>query len=103
MRFHDLRHSAASSLFPLGVEPKTISEVLGYSTTAVTLETCTHVRTAVLRDAADRLEAALTRAQDSREVKPVLKPTRCKLLTAPDTGTDGRRIQVDVLTRAARA
>jgi len=60
LRFHDLRHSAASFLFSLGVEPKTISEMLGHSTTAVTLETYTHVRTAVLRDAADRLEAALT-------------------------------------------
>ncbi len=59
VRFHDLRHSAASLLFSLGVEPKTISEMLGHSTTAVTLETYTHVRTAVLRDAADRLEAAL--------------------------------------------
>jgi integrase len=63
VRFHDLRHSAASLLFSLGVEPKTISEMLGHSTTAVTLETYTHVRTAVLRDAADRLEAVLTRAQ----------------------------------------
>ncbi len=59
VRFHDLRHSAASLLFSLGVEPKTISEMLGHSTTAVTLETYTHVRTAVLRDAADRLEAML--------------------------------------------
>ena len=60
VRFHDLRHSAASLLFSLGVEPKTISEMLGHSTTAVTLETYTHVRTAVLREAANRLEAALT-------------------------------------------
>ena len=38
MRFHDLRHSAATLLFAAGVNPKVVSEALGHSSIAITLE-----------------------------------------------------------------
>ncbi|HEU5381820.1 MAG TPA: tyrosine-type recombinase/integrase [Ktedonobacteraceae bacterium] len=37
MRFHDLRHSAATLLFAAGVNPKVVSEALGHSSINITL------------------------------------------------------------------
>jgi integrase len=38
MRFHDLRHTAATLLLGQGVNPKVVSELLGHSQVAITLE-----------------------------------------------------------------
>ncbi len=43
------------------------------------------------------------RSPDGREMKPILKPTRCEVPTQPDTGGDGRRIRINALTHAATA
>lgn len=42
LRFHDLRHSCASLLIALGVDPKTVSAILGHTSTAFTLTTYSH-------------------------------------------------------------
>ena len=39
MRFHDLRHSAASLLLSMGAHPKVVQELLGHSQISVTLDT----------------------------------------------------------------
>ena len=43
IRFHDLRHSAATLLLSLGVHPKVVQELLGHSQISVTLDTYSHV------------------------------------------------------------
>ena len=43
IRFHDLRHTAASLLLGRDVNPKKVSEMLGHSTVAITLDTYSHV------------------------------------------------------------
>jgi len=43
MRFHDLRHSAATILLMSGVHPKVVQERLGHSTIAMTLDAYSHV------------------------------------------------------------
>jgi integrase len=43
MHFHDLRHSAASILLSMGVNPKVIQELLGHSETSITLGTYSHL------------------------------------------------------------
>jgi integrase len=40
MRFHDLRHSAATLLLGTGVHPKIVSELLGHTQIGITW-TCT--------------------------------------------------------------
>ncbi len=42
-RFHDLRHTCASLLFHLGWSMKDVSEWLGHSTIAITMDTYTHI------------------------------------------------------------
>ena len=53
MRFHDLRHSAATLLLSQGVHPRVIQERLGHSTVRVTMDVYAHVMPTL-----DRLLAA---------------------------------------------
>jgi integrase len=43
IRFHDLRHTAATLLLSRGVHPKLVQELLGHAAIAVTLDTYSHV------------------------------------------------------------
>ena len=43
VRFHDLRHTCASLMLLAGVHPKIVSEMLGHSTVAITLDIYSHV------------------------------------------------------------
>lgn len=40
--FHDLRHTLATRSIDSGVDPKTVSEILGHSNVGITLNTYTH-------------------------------------------------------------
>lgn len=59
VRLHDLRHTTATRLLEANVNPKVVSEVLGHSSTAVTLEVYQHVSEDLIRQAASVLEAAI--------------------------------------------
>jgi integrase len=43
MRFHDLRHSAATILFSWGIHPKVVQEILGHSQISMTLDVYSHM------------------------------------------------------------
>jgi integrase len=58
-RFHDLRHAAASLLLAQGADMRTVMEVLGHSSITLTANTYSHVGKAAMRDAADKMDAAL--------------------------------------------
>jgi integrase len=59
LRFHDLRHSAATLLLAQGVHPRAIMELLGHSSITVTMNTYAHVLPAMMREAADKMDAIL--------------------------------------------
>ncbi len=59
VRFHDLRHTAASLLLSAGVHPKVVQERLGHSTVALTLDVYSHVLGSLQRNAADRIDEVL--------------------------------------------
>lgn len=61
VRFHDLRHTAATLLLAQGVDPRTIMETLGHSQISLTLNTYSHVLPTLQADAAAKLDAILTR------------------------------------------
>jgi integrase len=61
LRFHDLRHSAASLLLAQGVHPRAIMELLGHSSITVTMNVYGHVMPAMMRDAADKMDVILSR------------------------------------------
>ncbi len=62
IRFHDLRHSAATLLLAAGEHPKVVQERLGHSSIAITLDTYSHVLPSMQRAAADKIDALLAAA-----------------------------------------
>jgi integrase len=59
VRFHDLRHTAASMLLAQGVHPKVVQERLGHSTVTITLDVYSHVTGTLQKEAADRIDEVL--------------------------------------------
>lgn len=56
VRFHDARHTAATLLLGRGVHPKVVSDMLGHSTVAITLDTYSHVTPAMHHEAANVMD-----------------------------------------------
>lgn len=54
--FHDLRHTHASILLKQGDHPKVVSERLGHSTIAITMDTYSHLLPNMQEEASSRLE-----------------------------------------------
>ena len=59
MRFHDLRHTAATIMLSRGVHPKVASEILGHATVAITLDLYSHVTESMQAEAALLMDEAL--------------------------------------------
>lgn len=55
MRFHDLRHSAATILLSMGVNIKVVREILGHSRISTTLGVYSHVLPGMQEDAAEKI------------------------------------------------
>lgn len=58
IRFHDLRHSAATLLLSMGVHPKVVQEILGHSEISMTMDIYSHVLPTMQKDAMERLNKA---------------------------------------------
>jgi integrase len=56
IRFHDLRHTAASLLLSQGEHPKVVQERLGHSSIALTMDLYSHLIDNMQRQAADKLQ-----------------------------------------------
>lgn len=56
IRFHDLRHTAATMLLAQGIHPKIVQERLGHSTIGVTMDVYSHVLPDMQREAAEKLD-----------------------------------------------
>ncbi len=59
MRFHELRHSAASLMLAQGLPLRTVMEVLGHSTVTLTANTYSHLLPTLMDEAADAIDRAL--------------------------------------------
>ncbi|MFI6700579.1 tyrosine-type recombinase/integrase [Streptomyces sp. NPDC050509] len=81
IRFHDLRHSAATLLLEQGVELVVIKELLGHAHIGVTATVYAHVRLRLQRDAIDLLghalrnPAELARGPDDGDEPPLVGAT----------------------------
>jgi integrase len=61
IRFHDLRHTAATLLLAQGVHPKIVQERLGHAQISLTLDTYSHVLPSMGQEAAAKLDGVLAR------------------------------------------
>jgi integrase len=59
IRFHDLRHSAATLLMGLDVNAKVVADLLGHADASITLDIYSHVQPPIHREAIERLQRAL--------------------------------------------
>lgn len=57
IRFHDLRHTAATLMLCQGVHPKIVQERLGHSSITITLDIYSHVLPSMQRQASDRMDS----------------------------------------------
>lgn len=64
IRFHDLRHSAATLLLSEGVHPMIVQERLGHSTIAITMDTYSHILPSMQKDAVGKLDHLFKKQRD---------------------------------------
>jgi integrase len=71
IRFHDLRHTAATLLLLQEVHPKVVQERLGHSRVGITLDIYSHVLPTMQRGAADKLDGLMdsVRAEAAAECR----------------------------------
>lgn len=60
IRFHDLRHTAATLLLAQGVHPKLAQEYLGHSQISLTMDTYSHVVPSLQKEVAKAMDKILT-------------------------------------------
>ena len=73
IRFHDLRHTAATLMLRQGVHPKIAQERLGHSNITMTLNTYSHVLPSMQEEMANKLDELLMPINVSDEFKPLEK------------------------------
>jgi integrase len=61
MRFHDLRHSAATILLSMGVQTKVIQDLLGHSSYSVTMDIYSHVLPSMREEVPNRWDKAFSK------------------------------------------
>jgi len=69
IRFHDLRHTAATLMLQQGVHAKIVQERLGHADISMTLNTYSHVLPSMQEEAAEKLDELLTPIEVSKEIK----------------------------------
>ena len=72
MRFHDLRHTFASLTLLCGGKPKVVSEALGHSSVAFTMDTYSHIIEGMQSEAKIWLQWQRSSGVEQRTHKPLV-------------------------------
>ena len=75
LRFHDLRHTFATSALEHGMDVKTLSTVIGHVSSATTLNVYAHVTDEMRQRAADKIDRAIT-GTEPPQGKPPKTPSK---------------------------
>jgi integrase len=68
IRFHDLRHTAATLMLQEGINPKVVQERLGHADISLTLNTYSHVLPSMQEEAAEKMDDLFTLTEVSGEL-----------------------------------
>src|SRR5215469_16677832 len=82
IRFHDLRHTAATLLLASGVNARVVSEMLGHSNVAITLRIDAHVLPHMQQSAVQAMDSTLGITVDSYEPSKITLPS--ELIDVPN-------------------
>lgn len=69
IRFHDLRHTAATLMLLQGINPKIVQERLGHADISMTLNTYSHVLPSMQEDAAEKIDDIVTMIELNRHFR----------------------------------
>lgn len=88
IRFHDLRHTAASLMLMQGTHPKIVQERLGHSDIALTLNTYSHVIPTMQEEAAEKMDEILVPIEVSQELKKIGEEVHSYVVSYDDPSID---------------
>lgn len=71
LRFHDLRHTAASIAAASGAQPKEVSRMLGHASIQITMDRYTHLFPDHQEALASRLDATFREAEDDHDAEVI--------------------------------
>ena len=74
VRFHDLRHTFATMALEKGMDLKTLSTIIGHASTAMSLNTYTHVTNEMQKNAATNIDRGIAKAEVSECVQEEAVP-----------------------------
>ena len=98
LRFHDLRHTFASLMLIAGVHPKIVSEMLGHSSVAFTLDVYSHVVGGLQKKAMEQLDQMLLpELPESQDVGKMLATDSDVDTASGQSRTDDRRFTKPLL------
>ena len=69
IRFHDLRHTFATTALEHGMDIKTLSAVIGHVSVSTTLDIYTHITDTMQRDAAITIDRGIGKAEPAQKTK----------------------------------
>ncbi len=75
IRFHDLRHTAATLMLQQGTHPKIVQERLGHSDISLTLNTYSHVLPSMQEEAAEKMDEILVPIEVSEVLNKIKEPS----------------------------
>jgi integrase len=90
IRFHDLRHTCATLALSANVNPKVVSDMLGHSTVAITLDIYSHVLPDMQEDAAATIAAILYRGSERSQRDSGLGEVLSDMLSNGEMGRTGK-------------
>ena len=76
IRFHDLRHTAATLMLQEGTNPKVVQERLGHADISLTLNTYSHVLPSMQEEVAEKMDELLTLTEVSDELNKIKIPQK---------------------------
>jgi integrase len=71
IRFHDLRHTAATLMLQQGIHPKVVQERLGHADISLTLNTYSHVLPSMQEEAAEKMDELLMSIEVTQEINKI--------------------------------
>lgn len=83
IRFHDLRHTFATTALEHGMDIKTLSTIIGHVSSATTLDIYAHITTDMQRTAASTIDRGLGKSKSRKRSAPSPEPEQPKAPFVP--------------------